>query len=95
MFQITIEKDLLILEGRFDASREAYALEMFDRVSETATVDFATLEYISSSGLGVLLATQKRLKESGSELKLINLTDHIRDIFHYAGFDLIFSIADR
>ncbi len=92
MFQITMDGNQLILEGRFDASRETYALEIFNKVTGTKTVDFASLAYISSSGLGILLATQKRLKEKGEELKLINMNDHIRDIFHYAGFDLVFTI---
>ena len=53
---------------------------------------FENLEYISSAGLSVLLMTQKRLAGDGHELKLVNLSNHISDVFRYAGFDLIFSI---
>lgn len=92
MFKITIENNEVQLEGRFDASQEDYALKLFDQIKESAVINFAELEYISSCGLGILLGTQKGLKESGAQLKLINMSNHIRDIFRFTGFDLIFEI---
>jgi anti-anti-sigma factor len=50
------------------------------------------LTYISSAGLGLLFATQKRLVDTGDALELINLNPHIREIFQIAGFDNIFVI---
>lgn len=47
----------------------------------------------SSAGLGVLLAAQKKLSERGKQLRLINVRGHIRDVFHFSGFDQIFDIA--
>ena len=44
-----------------------------DTVAEARILDFASLEYISSAGLGVLLKTQKRLAENGAGLKIINV----------------------
>lgn len=83
----------LILAGRFDASQAEKAKTVFLALSEGKTVDFAALDYISSAGLGVLLAAQKRLSERGQSLRLINVNSHIRDVFHYSGFDQIFEIA--
>jgi anti-sigma B factor antagonist len=80
------------LAGRFDASQVAAAKEVLDKITTSSTVDFRELEYISSAGMGVLLATQKRLSESGHKLALVNLNKHIRDIFGYAGFDRVFEI---
>jgi len=80
------------LSGRFDASRVDYAKEIFNTITSSSVVDFQNLEYISSAGLGVLLATQKRLAETGQSLKLINMNKHIRDVFQYAGFDTVFQI---
>jgi anti-anti-sigma regulatory factor len=39
--------------------------------------------------------TQKRVKNSGGGLKLINASQQIYDIFRYAGFDRIIDIARR
>ncbi len=83
----------LILTGRFDASQAEKAKIVFLALSEGKTVDFSRLDYISSAGLGVLLAAQKKLSEKGQSLRLINVNSHIRDVFHYSGFDQIFDIA--
>ena len=83
----------LILSGRFDASQVDKAKGVFLSLSEGKTVDFAQLDYISSAGLGILLAAQKRLSERGQALKLINVNSHIKDVFHFSGFDQIFEIA--
>jgi len=82
----------IILSGRLDSLHSEKAMNIFEQVQETVTVDFENLEYISSAGLGVLIATQKRLENSGHQLKLKNLNKHIREIFGYAGFDMIFEI---
>jgi anti-anti-sigma factor len=82
-----------MLFGRFDASQTAKAKGVFMSLSEGKIVDFAKLDYISSAGLGILLAAQKRLSERGESLKLINVNSHIRDVFHFSGFDTIFDIA--
>jgi anti-anti-sigma factor len=94
MFEITEGPNReLMLSGRFDASQTAKARNVFMSLSEGKIVDFAKLDYISSAGLGILLAAQKRLSERGESLKLINVNSHIRDVFHFSGFDTIFDIA--
>lgn len=94
MFDATIPGEgQVLLSGRFDAAQVEKARVVFDQVKTHTVVDFAQLDYISSAGLGILLMTQRRLKESGTGLKLINMNKHIRDVFQYAGFDKIFEIA--
>lgn len=88
------ENNEILLSGRFDASQTEKAGSFFNEIRETYSVNFKELDYISSAGLSVLLATQKRLAENGQELILKNMNNHIRDIFRYAGFDLIFKIED-
>jgi anti-sigma B factor antagonist len=89
------EKGEIVLTGRFDASQTARAETFMTAVSESRVVDLRDLEYISSLGLGVLLATQKRLMATGHSLKLVNLRGHVREVFHYAGFDGIFAIDPK
>jgi anti-sigma B factor antagonist len=93
MFSIAIgSHNEIQLAGRFDASQVTVARQALDQISRSSTVDFSALDYISSAGMGVLLMTQKRLGESGQKLTLVNLNNHIRDIFNYAGFNKIFEI---
>lgn len=83
----------IILSGRFDASQTDKAKGVFLSLNEGTTVDFAKLDYISSAGLGILLAAQKRLSERGQSLRLVNVNSHIKDVLHFSGFDQIFEIA--
>jgi anti-anti-sigma factor len=92
MFDARMAADGVVLAGRFDASQTDKAQSVFDRLSETAVVDFKDLDYISSAGLRVLLHTQKRLGQTGNCLKLRNMNVHVRQVFQYAGFDMIFDI---
>lgn len=80
------------LIGRLDASQADKAKTVFDNITESKVIDLKDLEYISSLGLGILFSTQIRLKESGHQLKLINMNDHIRDVFKYTSFDKMFEI---
>ena len=94
MFEITVVDPARILfAGRLDANQVQKAREALDRVSGTVTVDFGGLQYISSAGLGVLLAAQKRLSADGHTIRIVNMNSHIHDIFKIAGFDFIFDIA--
>lgn len=87
------EKEAVSLIGRFDASQEVKAIESFGRIDKSVEVDCKGLEYISSVGIGVLLATQKRLHDTGHHLRLKQLNPHIMEIFRLAGFDTIFEIV--
>ena len=82
----------ILCSGRLDASQCARAEEFLGAVDSSSTLDFAQLEYISSAGLGILLKTQKRLVEKGAGLRIINVNNHIHDVFRYSGFHSIFEI---
>ena len=83
----------IVLAGRLDATHVDTARQAFASVSDSRVVDFAKLDYIASAGLGVLLATQKKLSAKGCGLRLINVNKHISDVLHLSGFDQIFEIG--
>lgn len=94
MLEIRVgDKGVIIMAGRFDASQAVKAETFMAALTESRSVDLGGLEYISSLGLGVLLATQKRLMASGHALRLINVRGHVREVFHYSGFERIFEIV--
>ncbi len=93
MFEIgTGDGGAIFFRGRLDTAQADRAREYVDSSPDAAVFDFAELEYISSAGLGVLLVAHKRLMRSGGALKLINVNNHINDVFHYSGFDKLFTI---
>jgi anti-sigma B factor antagonist len=94
MFAIEIAEDgSVTVEGRLDAAQAVKAQDFLDQVEGPCVLDLAKLAYVSSAGLGVLLKTHKRLMGSGSGIKLINVNNHIHDIFRYSGFDKLFEIT--
>ena len=74
------------LEGRLDALITAAQVRL--------VMDFAHLEYISSSGLRVLLAALKKVKKGHGDIKLCCLTTYVREVFDTAGFSQLFNIRD-
>lgn len=92
----TINGNELIVapEGRLDiatsAELEAALNELLDGVT-ALTFDFEKLEYISSSGLRVLLSAQKVMNRQGS-MKVIHADEIIMEVFEVTGFSEILTI---
>ena len=95
-----IEKNLngtaltLTLSGRLDTTT-APQLEAELKASlegvEHLVLDFAALDYLSSAGLRVLLATQKIMNKQG-DMVVRNVNDTIAEIFEVTGFCDILTI---
>ena len=84
----------LALEGRLDtttAPQLEEALKELDGV-ETLTMDMEKLEYVSSAGLRVLLAAQKRMNTAKGTMVLRNVCDDIKEVFEITGFCDILTI---
>ncbi len=90
------EKDLLMsVEGRIDTiTSQELDKEINSEIGnfESLTLDFTDLEYISSAGLRVLIATQKKLKADNIPLVIKNVNDAVSEIFRMSGFDKILTI---
>ena len=93
MFEARRREDgTVVLIGRLDASQAEKVRELFATVTDSATLDCDQLTYISSAGLGVFIATQRRLVDSGHSLRFRNLNRHVAELFRIAGLHAIFDI---
>ena len=83
------------LEGRLDTTT-APQLEAAVRGDieglESLVFDLADLEYISSAGLRVLLASQKTMNKQG-EMKVTAVSEPVMEIFEVTGFSEILTIV--
>jgi anti-sigma B factor antagonist len=52
-------------------------LDIAGSTDKNIAIDFSKVEYLDSSGLGVLLTISKLLKGRGKKIKLINIPDKI------------------
>lgn len=80
------------LSGRLDASTAEQLEAELNKISSGITLDLSKLSYISSAGLGVLLAAQQRLTEVSADLKIIGVQPQVRRVFEVVGFDKIFNL---
>ena len=93
MFEVWRNDDgTIVLTGKLNASEAEKARAFLETISSTATLDCTRLDYISSAGLGILFATQRRLGETGQQIRLRNLNQHLTELFKVAGFHMIFDI---
>ena len=97
---MTIEKNLNAAEltvkvtGRLDTTTapqlEASLNESYNGVTKLV-LDFASLEYLSSAGLRVLLQAQKTMNKQG-EMVVRNVNETISEIFEVTGFSDVLTI---
>ncbi|EOT24469.1 anti-anti-sigma factor [Eubacterium sp. 14-2] len=84
----------LVLEGRLDTmTAPQLESELRDSIEgiDKLFLDFASLEYISSAGLRILLSTQKIMNKQGS-MVIRNANEGVMDIFDITGFADILTI---
>lgn len=80
---------VLTVAGRLDTTT---APELDAVVSEIPievkklVMDFIKLEYISSAGLRVLLAAQKKMSKQG-KMVLVNVNATVKEVFEITGFN--------
>ena len=82
------------LVGRLDTTTapqlDAVVTSELDGVTDL-TLDFSSLEYISSAGLRVLLAAQKKMNVQG-KMVIKNVNDDIKEVFDITGFADILTV---
>ena len=97
---MTIEKKAegskltLNITGRLDTSTAPQLEEVITNEItnvQDLVLDFATLDYVSSAGLRVILKAQKKMNTVGS-MKIVNVNESIMEVFNITGFDSILTI---
>ncbi len=90
------EKELtLSVEGRIDTVTSSELEKVInDELGNfnSLILDFTNLEYISSAGLRILVATQKKLKADPIPLVIKNVNDPVNEIFRMSGLSKILPI---
>ena len=89
------EKTVIEIAGRLDTiTAPALDKTINENIGDTENLvlDVKGMEYISSAGLRVLLAAQKKMQKKGS-LKVINVCGDVMEVFEMTGFADILTIA--
>ena len=59
---------------------------------DSLIMEFSDLEYISSAGLKVLVATQRKLKSDNIPFIIKNASDAVEEVFRLSGVDRVLEI---
>jgi anti-sigma B factor antagonist len=91
--------DILYLTGRLDAYASTDVEKKINNVTEktpvTLVVSMEKLEYISSSGLRVLLAALKKARKQQGDIRLACLQPYVKEVFDVAGFTQLFKMFEK
>ena len=84
------------IAGNLDTQTSPVTEEQLTQLIEDGAtkilLDFEKLNYISSSGLRVLLVAHKRLEGNSGQVRICNPNTMVREVFDTSGFSEIFSV---
>jgi anti-sigma B factor antagonist len=90
--------DLVKITGRIDSATAPKLSEVLGKITDSGrfkiAIDLSGVEFLSSAGLRVLIATQKNCKRyNRGEVVLSSVPANIQSVFDLAGFTSIFKIV--
>lgn len=71
--------------------------EIVRQVSEgnsRIVIDLENVDFIDSTGLGILVGGVKRAKSNGGDLRCSGLSDNLKEVFNLTGLDSVLAIVD-
>ncbi len=68
--------------------------ELIEEKKADLVIDGNDLDYIDSTGLGVLISALKKLKEEGYKITLKNIKPNINKLFDITGLNKVFVIKE-
>jgi anti-sigma B factor antagonist len=68
---------------------------LIDRLDEPMIViDFTSVEYFPSTGLGVLIAARQRIIKKDGQIRLAHLSSLVKNLFQISGLDRVFIVHE-
>jgi anti-sigma B factor antagonist len=90
---------ILDIEGRIVLGNETETLrsavrDLIAKEKKKIVLNLAGVHYIDSSGVGELVASFTAVRNSGGELKLLNLTQKVQDVLNVTKLYTVFDVKD-
>ena len=87
---------LVAMEGNLDTNTSVDAQShingLIDEGATKLLTDFTKVDFVSSAGLRVLLATAKKLGGIGGSLRICGLNEAVNEVFEISGFSTILEV---
>jgi anti-sigma B factor antagonist len=86
------------ISGRIDAGRahelEAALDDLRSKGNKNLVLDMGEVDFISSSGLRVMLTARKAAQKAGGDLFIARPSQRVKDTLDIAGLDVVFTSFD-
>ena len=87
------------LSGRITLGEASVAVrdvinDIMGKGHKKIVLNLAEVNYVDSSGIGVLVSSLSSVRKQGGELKLVNVTKRIRDLLQITKLYSLFDIKD-
>ena len=87
------------LSGRITLGEASVAVrdainDLMDKGNKKILLNLIDVNYIDSSGIGLLVSSLTNVRSHGGELKLVNITKRIRDLLQITKLYSLFDIKD-
>ena len=90
------DAQVIVIDGRLDTvtapELERSIATLLAEKSQTVIFERKGMEYVSSSGLRVILSSYKSVVSNGGKFVLRNLSKDVRSVFDLTGFSRILTI---
>ena len=82
------------IDGEKSAAVRNLVSDLLSEGHKQVLINLGEVHFIDSWGLGTLFSCLKSVRKQGGKLKLLNLTNHVRDIMQHTNLYAVFDIAD-
>ena len=100
-FLVTEKEGIVILslKGKIMGGPEATEIndkinQLLDEKKLKIVIDLENVEWMNSSGLGILISTITLLRNNNGALRLINVSEKIKNLLKITKLDTVFKIFD-
>ena len=88
----------VLFEGEMDTNTspkaEAHLNELRANGAQIILLNFEKVDFISSAGLRVLLATAQEVKNADGELRVCSLNETVKEVFDISGFSTLLMVFE-
>lgn len=91
---LTLDDPALVNDGQAVAQRQAVYKVASEGDSPRVAVDLSAIDFLSSSGVAMLIGLKRRVEAKGGRMALYGLHPYVRDLFHIMKLSDLFQIAE-
>lgn len=87
--------DLITVVGRVDSANYAQLQTALDAARDSVALNLASVNYMSSAGVRVLVSKLRSCKQDGGNLVLSQPSDKVMEVLQLTGLTALFSTFDN